>query len=573
LHAVSTHARQRVLAVHLQLHPAADGLNSLEQSWKKPLLVLLAAAAGLLLIACLNLAGLLMVRASARQREIAIRRSVGATRRQIVLQLLSESVLLALIGSVLGIFLSLALTRGILHMLPPDAGGGWITSGLNWPVIGTTLLVSAVAGLAFGLFPAWQVSAENAASTLKDQGRQAVSGAAQTQWRRALIVFEIALCVVLLAGAGLFTKSFVKLLHHNPGFHTENLETFTVDPALSRYTTAQALNLYSQIEQRLAGLPGTTAVSFCHLGPYSGDDSSTNVSVEGYHAREDENMDAGRNLVAPGFFRTIGIRLLSGREFTAADVPNAQKTAIVNEAFVKRFIRGRDAVGTNMSIGGGKKLDIEIVGVVPDAQLGSLRDTPKPFYYLPFLQPDQLSAPAPQAVFLVRTRNDDASLPAAIRQIVNSLDRSLPVTSMEKVQVRIQNSVYRDRAVAVLTSTSGFLALLLASLGLYGVVAYSVSRRTAEIGIRMALGARRESIFALILLEVMWMIAAGVAIGVIAGLGLTRALASQLFGVAPADISVFAGAVAVLFAVALLAGAIPTLRAARVDPMSALRYD
>ncbi len=283
-------------------------------------------------------------------------------------------------------------------------------------------------------------------------------------------------------------------------------------------------------------------------------------------------MDAGTNLVAPGFFRTLGIPLLAGREFTAADVPNAQKTAVVNEAFVKRFIRGREAVGSMMEVGGGKKLDIQIVGVVPNAQLGSLREAPKPFYYLPFLQPAQPNAPAPQAVFLVRTRDEDASLPAAIHQIVNSLDHSLPVTAMDKVQVQIQNSVYRDRAVAVLTSTSGLLALLLASLGLYGVVAYSVSRRTAEIGIRMALGARRQSIFALILREVIWMIVAGAAIGVVAGLALTRALASQLFGVQPADSAVFTGAVAVLFAVALLAGAIPTLRAARVDPMRALRY-
>jgi predicted permease len=516
---------------------------------------------------------LLLVRASARQREIAIRRSVGATRRQIISQLLSESILLALLGCVLGIFLSLAITRGILHMLPPDVTGGWITSGFNWPVIGFTLLVSVIAGLAFGILPAWQVSAENAASTLKDQGRQTASGMAQTQWRRALIVLEIALCVVLLAGAGLLTKSFGKLLHHNPGFHTENLETFTIDPGLDRYTTAQALNLYNQVEQRLAALPGTTAVSFCQLGPYSNDNSSTNVSVEGYHAGEDENMNAGTNLVAPGFFRTLGIPLLAGREFTAADVPNAQKTAVVNEAFVKRFIRGREAVGAEMEVGAGKKLDIQIVGVVPDAQLGSLREAPKPFYYLPFLQPAQLSAPASRAVFLVRTRGDDASLPAAIHQIVNSLDHSLPVTGMDKVQVQIQNSVYRDRAVAVLTSTSGLLALLLASLGLYGVVAYSVSRRTTEIGIRMALGAQRQSIFALILREVVWMIAAGAVIGVIAGLTLTRTLASQLFAVQPTDGAVFTGAVAVLFVVALLAGAIPTLRAARVDPIRALRYD
>ncbi len=569
----SAHSRQRILSVHLQLHPAAAGLNELERTWKKPLMVLIGAAAGLLLIACANLASLLMVRASARQREIAIRRSVGATRLQVISQLFSESILLALFGGLLGALLSVALTRGILHMLPPNVAGGWVGMSFDWRIFAFTLAVSVVSGLAFGVLPAWQVSGETAASALKDQARSVASGSSQARWRKGLVVLQIAMCVVLLAGAGLFTKSLGKLLHHNPGFHAENVSMFTLDPGLNRYTTGQATNLYSQIHDRLSALPGVTAVSFCEWGPYSSSDSSTNVTVQGYTPTEDENMDSGINVVASEFFHTLGIPLIEGREFTGADTLNAQKTVVVNEAFVKRFVGGRDPVGLHMARGAGVPLDLQIVGVVPNVQLGSLREKAKPFYWLPFLQSAQPNDPALQAVFLIRTHSEEAALPPAIRKIVGSLDGTLPITAMERMQVQIQNSVYQDRAVALLTSATGLLALLLASLGLYGVIAYAVSRRTAEIGLRMALGANKRSIVSLVLKEVLWMVAAGAVIGVVAGLALSRAIASQLFGVQAMDTAIFAGAVGVLVIVAFAAGAAPTLRAARIDPMTALRYD
>lgn len=569
----SAHSRQRILSDRLELNSAAEGLNSLERSWKKPLLVLIGAAAGLLLIACSNLASLLMARAATRQREIAIRRSVGATRPQVVSQLLTESILLALLGSVLGIFLALALTRGILYMLPADATGGWVDSGLSWPILVFTLLVSLLSGVLFGILPAWQVSAEHAASVLRNQAGHASSSASHARWRRAAVILQIALSVVLLVGAGLFTKSFAKLLHHNPGFHTENLLTFTLDPGLNRYTTSQALNLYAQLRDRLSQSGPVTAISFCEFGPYSDSNASTNVSVDGYHPGEDENMDSGTNLVAPGFFHTLGIPILAGREFTAADAASAPKRAVVNQAFVRRFLPGRNAIGVRMSVGAGGPLDIQIVGVVPDAQLASLREDPKPFYYLAFLRAGKPPDPANQAVFLIRTRTADAALPAVAREMVHSFDSALPVTNMEKLQVQIANSVYQDRALAMLTSACGLLALLLASLGLYGVVAYAVSRRTAEIGIRMALGAHRFSIVSLVLREVIWMVSAGAVIGVMAGLLLSRAIASQLFGVEAMDASVFVSAVAILFVIALGAAAGPTLRATRVDPIRTLRYD
>jgi predicted permease len=574
MHITRQHSRERVLQDRLQLHSASAGLNALEHSWKKPLSVLMIAAAVLLLIACANLAGLLLVRGAARQREIAIRRSVGATRWQIASQLLCESILLAVLGGVMGIFLSLALTSGILRMVPAEVTAGWVASSFDWAVLVFTLSVSFVTGIVFGILPAWQVSAE-LGSALRDQAHHVSSSSRDIRLRRALVTGEIALCVVLLAGAGLFTKSLVKLLHHNPGFHTENLVTFALDPRQNRYDTAHALSLYTQLQQRLASMPGVLAASYCEFGPFSNTDASTNISIEGYHPTEDENMETNLNVAAPGFFETIGIPLIAGREFNDTDGPNAQKVVIVNQAFVKRFVRGREAIGMHMAPGAGTdwKLDLQIVGVVANAQFGNLRDPAKPFYFAPFPQAGKPAEPAPEGFFLVRTRAADKVLPAAIRRTVASLDRALPVTNLSTMQVQIQNSVFQDRAVATLTTASGLLALLLASLGLYGVVAYNVSRRTAEIGIRMALGADRQAIVGLVLREVLWMVVAGVVIGIAAGLVVTRAIASQLFGVQPADMTIFATAVIVLVTVALVAGAAPTLRASRVDPMRALRYD
>ncbi|HEX3684686.1 MAG TPA: ABC transporter permease [Bryobacteraceae bacterium] len=574
LHITSQHSRDRILGNRLELYPASSALNALENSWKRPLNVLMTAAGVLLLIGCSNLAGLLLVRASARRGEIALRKSVGATRWQIVSQLLCESVLLALLGGVLGLLLSLTLTSGILRMVPPDVTAGWVGSRFDWAVFGFTVSVSFAAGLVFGILPAWHVSSEPA-SVLREQSHRAASGAGQTRLRRLLVTCEIALCVVLLAGAGLFLKSLTKLLHHNPGFHPENLLSFTLDPGLGQYDAARALTLYNQLQQRLSESPGVAAASFCQFGPYSNSDSSTNISIEGYQPTEDENMDSRVNLAAPGLFHTLGISVIAGREFTFADGPDSPKVVIVNQAFVKRFVRGRDAIGMYMSPGGGKnlKLDRQIVGVIADAQFASLRRDAVPFYFLPFSQARKPADTAPQAVFLVRTRNAGPSLFAAVRRMVSSLDRTLPVTNMSSMEILIQNSVFQDRAVATLTTASSLLALLLASLGLYGVVAYNVSRRTAEIGIRMALGADRYAVVALVLREVLWMVLTGAAAGIFAGLALTRAIASQLFGVEPADVTIFATAVTAVVLVALIAGAAPTLRAARIDPMRALRYD
>jgi predicted permease len=569
----SSRGRERVLENHLDLRPAASGLNSLERTWKKPLMVLIGVAAGLLLIACSNLATLLMVRSAARQREIAIRRAIGASRWQVVMPLLTESLLLAVMGGLTGLLLSFVVTTGILHILPPDTAGGWVGASFDWRMLAFSLALALVSGMAFGILPAWQVSAESSSSALKDQSRQVSGSGSQTRWRRGLVVTQIALSVILMTTAGLFAKSLTGLLHHDPGFHTENLLTFMIDPGLNRYQNTRALALYEQIRDRLAHTPGVTAVSFCELGPYSNSNASTNVVVDGYHASEDEDMDAGTNAVTPGYFHTLGIPLVAGREFATSDSLTSPKVAVVNEAFVKRFLKGRDPVGVHMSVGAGGPLDISIVGIAPDAQLADLREKPKPFYYVPLLQTAKPEAAARQAVFLVRTQSGNPSLPSAVKALVASLDRTLPVTSMEEIETRVRNSVYQDRALAVLTSASGLVALLLASLGLYGVVAYAVSRRTAEIGIRMALGADRQSIISIVLREVVWMAAAGACLGVAGGLALSRFIASQLFGVQPVDATVFGGSVALLFAVALCAGTIPALRAARIDPVQALRCD
>ena len=389
------------------------------------------------------------------------------------------------------------------------------------------MAVSVVSALLFGIVPAWHASAEDASTALKDQARSVASSSGEARWRRVFVVVEIALCVILLAGAGLFGKSLSKLLNHNPGFHTENLLTFTLEPGLHGYTAARAESLYREMAERLAHSPGVRSASYSAFAPFSNNEAGTTVTVEGYRATEDEKTDAGLNSVAPDYFRTLGESLLSGREFDERDTAASPKVAVVNQAFARRFAHGHNPVGLHMAQGGGDvPLNVQIVGLVSDAQLSNLRQPAKPMYFMPFSQSAKPTEPALPAGFLIRSCTVDRALPSAIRELVRASDASLPVTNMDRVEVQIENSVYQDRALAILTEAAGVVALLLASLGLYGVIAYAIGRRTAEIGIRMALGADRTSVVVLVLKEMFGTVAAGILVGVIGAFALTHAIAS-----------------------------------------------
>jgi len=553
----------------LSLRPIAEGLNVLEQTWKQPLLILLGVAAGLLLIACSSLSSLFLARGSQRHLEIAIRQSVGASRWLVIRELHTESLVLALIGGVAAIGISAGLSQALLHLLPADSTGGWVAAAPNWRVLGFCLLVSLAVGSIVSIMPALQVSKHDVASILRGQGRSIVAAAGEGRSRRLLVTFQIAVSAVLIIAAGLFAKSLNKLLGHDPGFRPQQLITLTLEPALAGYDNARGLNLYSRLVDQLVALPNVSSVSYSQFGPFGNYSSSTNVAVDGYQPAPHENMNCSNNLIGPGYFSTLGVPIEQGREVTSGDTRTTQKVAVVNQAFVKRFISGKNAIGVKITIPR-EPSDIVIVGVVRDMQQYSLREKARPGYYLPFTQFSAPNNPAARAAFVIRTSSDASYLLANLRSVVRSLDQAVMITNLDRLPVLIQRSAYEERALSALTSATAILALALAGLGLYGVVSYEMTRRTPEIGVRMALGAGYSSILRLGLVDLLWTAGGGAAFGLIGAFVFTRVLSSQLYGVASTDPFIYTVAAAVLFLVALIAAAVPLRRALRITPLQAI---
>lgn len=567
---MSGRKREQFLAKVLELRPAAEGLNSLSRQWRTPLAVLMVMVCLLLLIACANIASLLIARATSRRREIAVRLAMGAHRFHLVRQLLVESLLIAVIGGLLGLAFSAALSGALLRLLPEGEVGGWLTANTDFRLFGFSLALSLLTGLLFGLIPALQSTRPDLAPALKEQTTNASSSAAHAHLRRVLVVIQISVSLLLLVGAGLFTRSFVNLLQHNPGFHAENLLTFSVDPKLSGYTNPRSLSFYHDLQGRLAVLPGVRLVSSAQFGPFMNSNRSGNVTVEGYQAKEGEDLDCSQTAIGPAYFKTLSIPLAAGRELTEKDTQDAPKVAIVNETFARYFFGDRNPLGRHMAMGGGNnvKLDMEIVGVVKDSQ-GSLREAPKRFVYFPYTQDPGVT----RMTFFVRTARNEHSLAPVIRTLVRQMDANLPLSELKSMQVYVQDSIYTDRLIATLAAAFGILAMLLAAIGLYGVIAYNVTRRTAEIGIRIALGAERRNVLGLVMKEVVLLAAIGLVIGGAVAFALSRYVESELFGLKANDPLIFTAATLLLGIVALFAGLIPAQRATRIDPIRALRYE
>jgi len=376
---------------------------------------------------------------------------------------------------------------------------------------------------------------------------------------------------MLLVGAGLFGRSLFNLMTEDPGFRTEKLLRFSVDPGLNGYDIGRGRAFFSELQQRLAALPAVRSVGGANIGPFGHGRQSNNITVEGYRAKQDEEVGASVDAFTPGYFRTMGIPLLAGREFTERDTAGAPKVAIVNQAFAKRYASAGNLLGKHLAFGGGDKvkLEWEIVGVVRDSKYAGLREQAEPFIYIPNAQEDKLQ----RMTFFVRALHDQSSLGPEIRTLVRNMDANLPVFDMNLMEVQIADSIYRDRLIAILASAFGALATLLAAIGLYGVVAFNVARRTAEMGLRMALGALPGDVLALVMKEVGLLVAAGAAIGLAAATVLSRFIESQLFGMKAVDPLIFSAATVVLALAAGLAGYIPARRAARIDPIKALRYE
>ncbi|MFI5126195.1 MAG: ABC transporter permease [Candidatus Acidiferrales bacterium] len=562
---------KQFLAKPLQLTDGSGGRQILQQSAEEPLLVLMGMVGLVLLIACANLASLLVARGEARQREIAVRLALGAGRGRLVRQLLTESLLIGVAGGAAGIALASWCLNAMMGAIPSDVGMTGLQGGLDLRVLWFAAAATLLTSILFGLAPAMRATRVNLQSTLKDQGSSVSEGRSNIRMRKILIVAQVALTAVLLAGAGLLTRTLVNLEHTNLGVHTENILQFSVEPDLNGDSTAQTVALSDSARQRFAALPGVRSVSASGMPIFADDDSSFNITPEGYAMHPDEDTNVQYNYIGPNYFSTMGIPLIAGREFTEADTAKSQKVIIINEKLARRFFAGRNPIGLHIAQGAGNKVhpDMEIVGVVADSKWDGPRDTIQPFLYEPYAQNPLLGV----LMFYVRTERDPAQMAATLHATMEQLDPNLPVNNMRTLTAQIDDEMFNDRLVAILSISLALLAALLAALGLYGVLSYVVARRTREIGIRMALGGQRADILRLVLGQGAQLTVIGGAVGIVAALALARLMSSLLFGVSANDPLTFVGVAVLLGIVSGAACYIPARRAVRVDPIVALRYE
>ena len=559
-------ARKRAEGARITALPAASGVNELEKQWKQPLVALFVMVCLLMLIACANLANLLLARGVNRARELAIRVSMGASRGQIVRLLLAETVFIAIAGVALGAIGAPLLADSVIRALSDDGIGGWVAGAMSLPVFLFAAGLGIIATLLAGLTPALRLS--NAAG-LSDRSRSGSAG--HTRARKFFIAAQLALSLVLLTVAGLYGRSLSRLLNFKPGFEARELASFVISPGTAGYNPARAATLIRDLRAKLLSIPGVTAVSLADDGPLSHSSSSTNVEVEGYRHGPEENMDVLIISAGPTYMRTMGTKIIAGRDLDDRDTMDAPKAAVVNQAFVRRFMKnGENIVGRHMSQGSGGPLDIEIVGVAEDVKHLDLREKTGAAFFLSYEQAMKGAARAARASFYVRsTRNVTESF----RPLVGQLDPNLPVTNIQTMQQTVEESITTDRLVSRLSAAFGLLALLITAIGLYGVLSYLTERRTGEFGIRMALGATRADIVGLVTREVVILLAAGGAAGLAGAYAATKAIETQLFGHSGIDAIVLAGSLGVLSVVAMVAAAMPSAKAASVQPSQALRHE
>jgi len=557
---------ERFRKSRISLVAGGHGNSSMRDEARTPLVILMIATALVLLIAVANAANLLLARSAERRRELAIRSAMGAGRGELVAQLLLEALLLAAAGGAAGLCLGWATLTALVAMLSNGETIYYMTTRLEWPVLLFTLGLSVLTGLLFGLYPAWHAADASLSTTLKDEtGRSsATRGAAGV--RKLLVGAQVTLSAVLLIPTGLFLKSLVNLTHVNLGMNTENVIGFAVSPSLNAYTNEQSRALYARMENELAAIPGVRSVTDALVPLIGGSQWGTGVKIEGVPNTGDPN--ARYNEIGPGFLGKMGIPLIAGREFTAADELDAPKVAVVSETFAKAFLNGRNPIGMRMSHSGAKT-DTEIVGLVKDSHYSGVKQVPPKLFYLPWRQDRQLDS----LCFYLRTAVPPALVFPQIRRVMASIDRDLPIENLRTLDEQIGRNIQSDRLVLQLAAAFAALATVLAMLGLYGVMAHSVTRRTREIGIRMALGAEPGRILAMVMRETLWIVGIGLAVGIAIVLAVTRFAESQLYGVKPRDAAVVVCASAALALTAFAAGYLPARKASRVNPLDALHYE
>lgn len=551
------------------LFPGAGGISGLRTRYSKPLQMLMAIVGMVLLIACANVGSLLLSRSASRRAEISLRMAVGASRPRIIRQLFTESMLLALIGGVFGIFLSYWGVKLLVSLVTQDAP---LDTRPDVFILVFTLVVSVVSGVLFGLVPAIRSSNLDLASAMKEKAR---TGTGRLRWSLSsgLVVAQVALSMVLLTGAGLFARSLLNLQQQEVGFNKTNVLVVGTDPRLAGYKPKELPTLYEKLIGRLGSIPNVSSVTLSTFSPMSGTNRSSSIEVPGYTPGQGSDTEVQDMLVAPKYAETLGVALLRGRELNERDTPASAKVAVVNEKFVEHFFNGQNPIGRrfNFDDESDNNEQIEIVGVIGNVRSQDPREEVEPAVFRPILQIQDESAFS--VSIQMRTTDDASSVAPAARQVISEVDSRLPVFGVITLSDQMGERLQQDRLIAQLVSFFGALALLLACIGLYGVMAQGVARRTNEIGIRIALGARGKSILWMVLREVLMLVIVGLAIGIPVAVVASRFVSSQLFGLTGGDPLTLAAAALLLTFVALLAGFVPARRAARVNPLTALRYE
>ena len=558
------------LAKKLVLRDGARGRPQLSNGSGPQLMALMSMVGLVLFIACANVAGLLTARGAARQREIGIRLSLGASRARLIRQLVVESLLLSVTGALLGLAIGAWTSSALVRFASENGIADGLSSTLSPAVLTFACALALVSGVLFGVAPSLRITRVELVSTLKEQAGALSSGLAHTRLRQVLVVGQVALTLLLVTAAGGFARSLFNVKQIDLGLRTAHVLQFSVAPQLNGYDQARSFAFFRELEDGISGLPGVLSLSGAQEPLIADSDRGSNVTVEGEPPSLAGTRHVMRNAVGPGHFSNLGIPLLGGREFTRADLAGSPKVAILNETMAKTFFPTGDALGRRMKFGGGSDpLDMEIIAVVKDSHHSGVKEEPKPFVYVPYTQEKNLGA----MTYYVRTSQDPAALATAVRSVVSQLDSTLPIDSVRSFEDQINRQLASDWLTAALAEIFGALAALLAAIGIYGLLAYAVTQRTREIGVRMALGADTGRVGRMILNDVSRLVGIGILLGLPLAYGLGRLVNSMLYGVKAFEFPIVGSALLVMVVVALAAAYLPARRATRVDPLIALRYE
>ena len=571
----SAYSKEQFLKGTLHVEKADIGYSGIRNDFSTALIVLMCMVGLVLLIACANVANLLIARGFMRQREIAVRLSLGATRGRLVSQLLVESLVLSAIGGALGVFVAVALTRGLLALIPTGNNPLLIQAEPDLRILAFTFTLTLITGVVFGLLPAMRASRPDPWTTLKDTVGAIAGSGGSLFLRKGLVTAQVALSFLLLFGAGLFVRSLQNLRTTDTGFELDNLVTFQLSPALNGYTDERGTQFYRDLLQNLRAAPGVKSAGQAAVSLLSGDEWDSSMSVEGHKAADGEDMQAFMNALSPGYFKTMQIPILEGRDFRESDQYNQfddqnerPRVAIVNEKFAKHFFKGASPIGKRLGFGGGPdtKLNIEIIGVAADTLYEGPREGVRRQVFIPAWGKGS-------AAIYMRTSSSSAGAYSLVRNEVRKLDPAMPVYSLKTLQGQLDETLLTDHLVALLSAGFGLLATVLASIGLYGVMAFVVARRRKELGIRLALGAQPSQLIWMVMREVLMLLAIGLAVGIPAAIGLGKYVASQLYGIQANDPWIAGSTVVLLSLVSAVAGLIPARRASQINPILALRYE